>query len=129
MGQIFPMNNAGIQIAGMQFQPYDITITADTNDLAITDTSVDVISSNLRLNNTSGLSKNITGIVSDGDGHFLMILNYSANNIVLTNQDAGSAAANRFINIGGVNKTLSQYGFAIYQYVTSGSINRWIQII
>ncbi|WP_198136984.1 DUF1566 domain-containing protein [Nitrobacter hamburgensis] len=67
-------------------------IAADQNDYDPAE--YDIKTSVLRL--TSDASHSITGIVDGADGRVLTLLNVGSNPIVLSNQNASSAAANRF---------------------------------
>lgn len=67
-------------------------ITSSQNDYSPTSLST---ASTLRLNTDA--SRNITGIAGGADGRFLTLVNVGSNPIVLTNQDASSSAANRFL--------------------------------
>jgi len=73
----------------------DITpaqITANQNDYAPTGFAT---TSTLRL--SSDASRNVTGLAGGTDGRIIIVQNVGTQNIVLTNQDASSAAGNRFL--------------------------------
>lgn len=55
---------------------------------------------------TSSVAVNITGIGGPAAGDQHRIVNIGANTVTLKHQDAGSAAANRFIGIGGADYVL-----------------------
>ena len=66
---------------------------------------------------SSDASRNITGIVAAAvDGQLLLLLNVGAQNIVLTNQDALSVAANRILTGTGANVTLAADDTALLVY-------------
>jgi hypothetical protein len=67
------------------------SLSASVNDYAPAGFST---ASVLRL--SSGGTYNVTGLTAAGDGRLVAIYNYGANTILLTNEDAASAAANRF---------------------------------
>lgn len=95
-------------------------ITANQNDYSI------VYSSVLhRL--SSDASRNITGMVQNlsaaNGGDLKILLNVGANDIVLTHQDALSAAANRFLCSTGANITLSANQAALCWY--DSTTGRW----
>lgn len=74
----------------------------------------------------SDASRNVTGMTfttAQVDGQEHVICNVGAQDIVLTNEDAASTAANRFLNMSGANITLSanNCAFSIYDNTTA----RW----
>src|SRR5690606_27079362 len=94
-------------------------ITADQNNYAPTGINTTNV---LRI--STDASRNITGLVNAGahtSGRVLTIVNIGSNNIVLTNEDAASTAANRFLL--GANHTLeaNQSITVIYD----GTSSRW----
>jgi len=91
-------------------------IVANQNDYAPANVT---IASILRLNTDA--SRNITGIVDARDGVLKTIINVGANPIVLQNQNAGSAAANRFDF--GADVTLAAKQSATIRY--DGTDARW----
>lgn len=65
---------------------------------------------------SSDASRNITGIAGGLNGRLLYLVNVGANPIVLKNQDAGSADANKIITGTGADVTLAADGVAVLQY-------------
>lgn len=93
-------------------------ITADQNDYAIgTGTA-------FRLNTDA--SRNITGLTGGVNGKVLIILNVGAFNIVFTNEDAASTAANRITSSTGGSLTILPNGCVVFQYDSTSS--RWRDI-
>lgn len=89
-------------------------ITANTNDYAPTGFSTAAV---LRL--SSDAPRNITGLAAGTSAREVRILNIGAQDIVLTNNDAASSAANRFLL--GANVTLNpSEGIVIWYDATSG---------
>lgn len=72
---------------------------------------------------TSDASRNITGIVPRFPGRLLIILNVGAQNIVLQNQNAGSANANKIITGTGADVTMVPDDTAILWY--DQTTTRW----
>lgn len=91
-------------------------LSADVNDYAPTGIGAVAI---LRL--TSNASRSITGILAGTAGRVLKLLNVGSNNIVLSDADAGSTAANRFSF--GASITLKAGESAVVWYDTTQS--RW----
>ena len=91
-------------------------ITADQNDYAPTGLAS---STALRLN--SDASRTITGITGGADGRVLIIHNVGSFNIVLSNQNGASTAANRFDCIR--DETIGPGGLIILHYDSTSS--RW----
>jgi hypothetical protein len=91
-------------------------LTADVNDYAPTGFSTATI---LRL--TSDASRTITGITAGGDGRYIVIYNFGAQNIVIANDNAGSAAANRIYTGTGGNYTLVPSASVALVYESGGS--------
>ena len=90
------------------------SLSANQNDYAAGDGA-----NTLRL--TASTAVNITGIAGGTDGRLLVLHNVGSNNITLTNQGSGSAAANRF-DIG-EEFALRASHCAIAQY--DGTTQRW----
>jgi hypothetical protein len=67
-------------------------LVANTNDWAPTGFST---ASTVRL--STDASRNVTGLAGGADGRIIVIHNVGSFNAVLTNEDAGSTAANRFL--------------------------------
>lgn len=93
-------------------------ITAAQNDYAI---GAGVV---FRL--SSDASRNITGIAGGADGRMIVIFNVGAQDIVLTNNDAASAAANRIITGTGASVTVTAAGQAILVY--DGTSTCWRRV-
>ncbi len=68
-------------------------------------------------------SRNLTGLANGRDGKIVFITNVGANPLVLTHQDAASAAANRFLMVEGENITLGPDDEALLLYDSTTS--RW----
>ena len=97
-------------------------ITANQNDYTGTDGS-NTCSSKLTLRISSDASRNITGLsCSQAEGDIRVLHNVGAQNIVLTNQDAGSTAGNRFL-FGGGDMTLAADTSVTIRY--DGVASRW----
>ena len=74
-------------------------------------------------------ARDITGLVAAGvvdtlDGREITIYNAGAFNAVLKDQNAASAAANRF-DLGGTDITLAAKSSVTLRYRTQGALNRW----
>lgn len=65
-----------------------------------------------------------TGIANGTDGKHIVLVNVSANNFKLPDNDIGSIAANRIITMAGGFEQTSGQGVA--ELVYDGAINRWI---
>jgi hypothetical protein len=94
----------------------DVAITGDTNDLDLTGYSV------VRV--TTSALWSVTGIVADAN-RLLIIINVGSNNLVLENQHASSAIANR-LELSGSDRTLSPEETAILWY--DPATERWRRI-
>lgn len=70
---------------------------------------------------TTDASRSITGLQGGANGRHMYIYNVGAQNIVLEHQDAGSSAANRFVNATGADITLTPGQIIHYVYFSS----RW----
>lgn len=68
-------------------------------------------------------SRNITGLAGGYDGRRLDLVNVGAQNIVLQNQNAGSAAANRVITGSGADITVGADDYV--QLFYDGTTARW----
>lgn len=75
---------------------------------------------------SSSGSFNITGLATGTIGRQLWLYNNGTNNIVLTNQDVLSVAANRILCRGGANMTLTVNTGAMLYY--SPSLLRWVVV-
>lgn len=72
---------------------------------------------------TSDAARTITGIANGVEGRALVVINVGANNIVLANQSASSAAANRIITATGADVTLAADDSAMLIYDNTSA--RW----
>lgn len=68
----------------------------------------------------------LTGVAAPTGNKVLVIVNVSANTLTISNQDANSTAANRFLTASGANLTLNQDDAATFVYDVSTA--RWRQI-
>lgn len=91
-------------------------ITANQNDYNPASLAT---ASTLRL--TSDASRNVTGLAGGADGRLMLVHNVGAQNIVLTDDDGASTAANRFALLG--NITLLPDTSVLLQYDSTSS--RW----
>jgi hypothetical protein len=85
-------------------------ITATANDLGLPPQA-----NSFRVRATGG-AQTITGFANVRAGRLVRILNYGANNIILANQNAGSAVQNRIITGTGGNITIQPDRGAILDY-------------
>jgi len=93
-------------------------ITSNQNDYAIgTQTSFRI---------STDASRNITGFTGGSDGKIIVIRNVGANNVVVTNEDAASSAANRITSSTGGNLTIAPNGSLVIQYDSTSS--RWFDV-
>lgn len=90
-------------------------ITADQDDYDPGDTLL------LRL--STDASRNVTGLAAGFNGELRLVVNVGSNDLVLQNQNAGSAAANRIITGTGADLTLGADGAALLLY--DGTTARW----
>jgi hypothetical protein len=95
-------------------------ITADQNDYNPESTASNR-SSAWRI--SSDASRNVTGIAQGLNGRLLFLVNIGAQNIVLQNENASSAAANRIITGTGADVTLAADDTAILWYDSTTA--RW----
>ncbi len=79
--------------------------TANQNDLAVGNVTV--------VRASSDASRNVSGIAGGAAGRFLIFINVGAQPIVLTNDDAASTAANRFLLASGTSTTIQAGGACI----------------
>lgn len=103
----------GFAITGVISPPQ---ITSNQNDYAPTGFSA---ASTLRL--SSDTSRTVSGLAGGADGRMILIHNVGAQNIVFSNQDAASLAANRFLL--GSNVTLGADAALPLRY--DGTTQRW----
>lgn len=111
--------NIGLRNAGSTALPWftPAALTGNTNDWP------NPLATNARISAT-GLF-DLTGIAGGFDGQELCLVNVGASSITLRNQDAGSAAANRFILAGGTPKILMTDGSIALTY--DATTARWRQ--
>lgn len=110
---------AAYDLTGDFALPGDITpsqITANTNDYAPTGLSTATV---LRLDTDA--SRNLTGLTGGADGRIIVIDNIGSFDLVLTDEDAASTAANRFALAG--NATIPAGGTIALKYDSTAS--RW----
>ena len=110
---------AAYDLSGDFALPGDITpsqITANTNDYAPTGLSTATV---LRLDTDA--SRNLTGLTGGADGRIIIIDNIGSFDLVLTDEDAASTAANRFALAG--NATVPAGGTIALKYDSTAS--RW----
>lgn len=99
----------------------DVTSTGTVNDLA-GPTFRSGVAVTIRMNNASDAT--ITGVASGVDGAILAIIRIGGGNVFLAHENAGSTAANRFLNtLTSGNTPISSGGYAIYVY--DNASGRW----
>jgi len=81
-----------------------------------------------RLTPDAGGTSSISGFLATNvpDGRMVVIVNIGAANLSITNQDAGSTAANRVITIGGGTIVVAANG--IFKMIYDLTTARWRQI-
>ena len=94
-------------------------ITADQNNYALPDEAI------VRL--SSDASRTITGFSPAEEGHFHILINVGAEDIVIANLDGGSIAANQVITLSGAGVTLGPNGTFIMVYDVVSS--KWRQVL
>jgi hypothetical protein len=72
-----------------------------------------------------GAAFTLTGIAGGADGRRLVIYNATARNMTISNENAGSLAANRILSLGGASATT---GPGVVELIYSASATRWILI-
>lgn len=93
-------------------------ITSNQNDYAIgAQTSFRV---------STDASRNITGFTGGVDGKIIIIRNIGSFNLVITNEDSGSTAANRITASTGGNLTIAPNGSIVLQYDSTSA--RWFDV-
>lgn len=101
---------------GMHFtQTTKAQLTGNQNDYAI--------GAGRSFRMSSDASRNVTGIAGGTDGRVLLIYNIGAQNIVFTNEDAASTAANRILTSTGGNITVAGNGCIGLEY--DDTTDRW----
>lgn len=98
--------------------PFLITLAGSSNNQAIK-LSSGVNANYILLNNTSGGSVDLTGLVAPDSGSELVLLNISAQNVVIKNNSGSSSAANRIYTISAADVTLAQHASIRLRYRTS----------
>lgn len=78
----------------------------------------------LKVDTTAGAC-NFTGLVAGADGQLLWILNIGANDLTLTNQSAGSTAANRFAGVADITIPANDSAMIYYD----SGLTRWVMAI
>jgi len=91
-----------------------VALAANTNDYAPAGFAAAQV---VRISSTAAF--NLTGLAGGAAGRLVALINVGANNITLTNQDAGSAAANRFSLPGAASVVLG----------ANGSIELWYDAV
>lgn len=116
---INPFNTLTPYYAGTFHQPYDITITTDEDNLSIP------AGQYMRLSNTTGSSKNITGFTDTSMvvDRFTFLCNVGTDNIILKHEDAGSSAVNRIHTQSGSDYILAPDNVAVLLY--DNTTQRW----
>jgi hypothetical protein len=100
------------------------TSTGTQNDFAPSITFSPGVVSTLRCNNASLLT--ISGITGGADGAILRVITVGAGDVAITDQDAGSTAANRFMSDGAVTLLLAAGSRgAIAEFIYDGTTARW----
>lgn len=95
-------------------------ITANTNDYTGAAGSFTVVRF------STDAARNITGATGGVAGRLVLFSNIGTQTAVFTNNDAASAAANRFLNATGTNKTVQAGGSILYWY--DGTSTSWRQV-
>ncbi len=102
--------------------------TPKGSDYATTGTQNDVsLGTGSLFRYTGASTATFTGIAGGTDGRFIRIMNVSGSSLVLTNEDAGSAEANRILTTAGGNLTLSD-GVSVGLQYDSGA-SRWRVVV
>lgn len=120
------MGNAGKWVASSNSNtPLLVTITGNTNNQSIKASS-GIFANYIILNNTSGASADLTGLGASEAGQEIVLLNISAQNVVIKNNSASSDAANRIYAISGADVTLAQHQSIRLRYRADVSIGSYI---
>ena len=104
-------------------EPITKAIAANTDNMSIAMPSR-AFTDYVLLNNTSGSSKNLTGILAAPVGTEIVLLNISADDVVIK-YDATSTSANRFFTITGADVTLGQHDSIRFRYRNDASRTGW----
>lgn len=104
-------------------EPLTKEIAANTDNMSIA-TSSNAFADYILLNNTSGSSKNLTGILAAPVGIEIVLLNISAQNVVIK-YDVTSTSANRFFTLTGADVTLAQHQSIRFRYRNDASRTAW----
>ncbi len=109
--------------------PFEKTIAVNTDDMSIVDTTINAMSNYIILNNSTGGSLNLTGLsASNVDaGYEMLLLNKSAQDIVIKNNTT-SSAANRFFTLSGADVTLNQHESIKLIYRADSTRTAWQEI-
>lgn len=119
-------------LAQLATQPIEqtTTLTGTANDLAlVTGTSGSAFTYStivLRCNNASALF--ITGFGAGSGGQRLIVTSVGAGDVFLFNQDSGSTAGNRMINIQTSGLTPLMHGSGVAEFVYDSQTLRWRMI-
>lgn len=106
-------------------EPLTKEIAANTDNMSIATTS-NAFADYILLNNTSGASKNLTGILAAPIGTEIVLLNISAQNVVIK-YDVTSTSANRFITLTGADVTLAANQSIRFRYRNDAGMTRWME--
>lgn len=109
--------------------PFEKTIAVNTDDMSIVDTTINAMSNYIILNNSTAGSLNLTGLsASNVDaGYEMLLLNKSAQDIVIKNNTT-SSAANRFFTLSGADVTLNQHESIKLIYRADSTRTAWQEI-
>ena len=110
------MGNTGKWVASSNSNiPFKIDLGANTNNQYIKVGS-GVHANYVILNNTTGASVDLTGIVAVEAGFEIVLLNMSAQNIVIKNDSASSSVGNKLYTLSGADVTLAQHQSIRFRY-------------
>lgn len=113
------LTNVGVWVpVSNSMTPLLVTLAASSNNQTIK-LSSGVNAGYIILNNTAGASVNLTGLVATEAGHELVLLNMSAQNVVVVNSSASSLAANRVYTTSAADVTLAQHASIRLRYRAS----------
>ncbi len=99
---------------GQDFDDVDLELNTTNNDIVV-----------FRLMGASN-NYDITGIAGGTDGRHIILLNTTANNCKLIEEDTGSLAQNRIVTLAGGFESTSGTGIA--ELVYDGVLQRWVII-
>lgn len=106
-------------------EPITKEITANTDNMSIAMPSR-AFTDYVLLNNTSGSSKNLTGVLAAPVGTEIVLLNISAQNVVIK-YDVTSTSANRFFTITGADVTLLPNQSIRFRYRNDATMTGWCE--